>query len=138
MATSLRCLSSRATRLICANSRRNITLSACRQEMFSIQDEKDFKEKVIASDRPVVVNFKASWCGPCKMLTPRLEKIMDTRMDTMHFARVDIDDNVEIAMEYSIDAVPAIVTFKGGKVVDKVIGLKDDDQLISMVDKLNN
>lgn len=70
------------------------------------------------------------------MLTPRLEKIMDSRMDTMHFAKVDIDDNVEIAMEYSIDAVPAVLTFKGGKVVDKVIGLKDDDQLMTMVDKL--
>lgn len=63
---------------------------------------------------------------------------MDTRMDTMHFARVDIDDNVEIAMEYSIEAVPAVITFKDGKVVDKVIGLKDDDQLITLVDKLKN
>ena len=63
---------------------------------------------------------------------------MDTRMDTMHFAKVDIDDNAEIAMEYSIEAVPAVLTFKDGKVIDKVIGLKDDDQLITLVDKLKN
>ncbi|XP_022706805.1 thioredoxin, mitochondrial-like [Varroa jacobsoni] len=118
------------------NSYRNVSVTAWRADMFTIQDENDFKEKVLKSDKPVVVNFKATWCGPCKLLTPRLEKIMDSRNSSMHFAKVDIDDNAELAMEFSIDAVPAILTFKGGKLVDKVIGSKDDDQLIALVDKL--
>ncbi|OQR69966.1 thioredoxin [Tropilaelaps mercedesae] len=62
----------------------------------------------------------------------------ESRSSSMHFAKVDIDDNAELAMEFSIEAVPAVLTFRSGKLVDKVIGGQDDDQLIALIDKLKN
>ncbi|ODM94812.1 Thioredoxin, mitochondrial [Orchesella cincta] len=106
------------------------------EDSFKIQDEQDFNNRVLKNQKPVVVQFHASWCGPCKMLSPRMEKAVALTKDAVDLAQVDIDDNPELAMSYSVGAVPAVMAVKDGKVVDKFVGLKDEDQLDSFIAKL--
>jgi len=106
-------------------------------DTFKIQDEDDFNAKVLKNRKPVVVQFHATWCGPCKMLSPRMEKTIAATKDAVDLAHIDIDENPDIAMSYSVGAVPAVMAIKDGKVVDKFIGLKDEDELDTFVAKLN-
>jgi len=115
---------------------RNIHSSVIRTEQFNIQDEEDFKKRVVNSTVPVVVDFHATWCGPCKLLAPRIESIIGELGDTVHLAKVDIDENADIAMEYGVGAVPAVMGMKGGKVMDKFIGLQDVDKIKTFIQKL--
>ena len=114
------------------------------------------KAKVLESELPVVVDFNATWCGPCKMLGPRLDAAVAategkviTNVQTarhlykfvqfnvkVHLAIVDIDELGDIAMDHDVSAVPTVVAVKEGKVVDKFVGLKDEDQLGAFVNKL--
>jgi len=101
-----------------------------------VQDEEDFNKRVLKNKKPVVVQFHATWCGPCKMLSPRMEHAIATTKDAIDLAQVDIDDNPDIAMSYSVGAVPAVMAIKDGKVVDKFVGLKDEDQIDTFLAKL--
>ncbi|ELU02000.1 hypothetical protein CAPTEDRAFT_152106 [Capitella teleta] len=104
--------------------------------IIQIQDNEDFDKKVLKNTVPVVLDFHATWCGPCKMLGPRLEKIVSDNDGKVILAKVDIDEHSEIAMEYGVQAVPTVISMKGGKVQDTFVGLKDDAALQSFVDKL--
>lgn len=108
------------------------TASTC----FNIQDEDDFQKRVIESSTPVIVDFHATWCGPCKLLTPRLEKIVDNQKGDVVLAKVDVDDNTEIAMQYGVQSVPTVIAVSKGKKVDQFIGLQPDDMIESFVEKL--
>ncbi|CAG7821187.1 unnamed protein product [Allacma fusca] len=84
--------------------------SQCQQDIYNVQDEEDFKTKVINSTKPVVVEFHAEWCGPCKQLMPRLEKIIASlKDDPVDLAKVNIDDLPDLAMEYNVGAVPSVL-----------------------------
>lgn len=107
-------------------------------EAFNVQDTTDFKERVLESPTPVIVDFHASWCGPCKLLGPRLESIVASREGKVHLAKIDVDDNADLAMEYGVQSVPTVLGVKNGKILDKFIGLQDDDQLQTFVEKLLN
>ena len=89
-------------------------------------------------DKPVVVDFSATWCGPCKLLLPRLEAAIANAEDKVDLAKVDIDDLSELAMEHRVHALPTILAIKNGEIVDKLIGLQDKDVLASFVSKLRN
>ncbi|MDE7379982.1 MAG: thioredoxin [Clostridia bacterium] len=84
-------------------------------------DVKKFDE-LIASDKPVVCDFYADWCGPCKMLAPVMEKCSEIFGDKAAFVKVNIDDNFELAARYGIMSIPLIGVFKGGEMVDKSLG----------------
>jgi len=84
----------------------------------------------------VVVDFSATWCGPCKMLTPRLESAVAGTEDAVDLAIVDIDDLGELAMEHDVSAVPTVLGIKNGEVVDRFVGLIDDDKLAAFINKL--
>ncbi|OXA55443.1 thioredoxin, mitochondrial [Folsomia candida] len=109
--------------------KRNIQTTWSARDIFTVQDEKDFQDKVVGSKRPVVVEFHATWCGPCKMLMPRMEKQMVNYNDKVDMAKVDIDELPDVAMEYNVGAVPSVLLIKDGKVLDKFVGLKDEDQI---------
>merc|ERR1711953_1263109 len=106
-------------------------------DTFTIQDEEDFKTKVLSSDVPVIVDFSATWCGPCKILGPRLDAAVASTNSKVNLAIVDIDDNSDIAMEHEVQAVPTVVAFKGGEIIDRFIGLIDEDKLEAFVSKLH-
>ncbi|KAM9392533.1 thioredoxin, mitochondrial [Pholidichthys leucotaenia] len=107
-----------------------------REVSFNVQDGEDFTERVINSELPVLVDFHANWCGPCKILGPRLEKAVAKQKGRIAMAKVDIDDHTDLAIEYGVSAVPTVIGIRGGDVVDQFVGVKDDDELDSFVSKL--
>jgi len=122
-----------------ANNMRNICSTNALKDIFKIQDENDFKDKVLNNKNVVIVDFHASWCGPCKILKPRLETIIGTKTGKgLDLAEVDVDENETIASQYQVTSVPTVFAMSGGKVIDQFIGLKDEDQLRAFVGKALN
>ena len=94
----------------------------------------EFESKVINSDRVSLVDFFATWCGPCQMLTPVLEKISEERND-FDIYKVDIDEEMELAIKYSVEVVPTMIIFKNGNPVGRLEGFHDKSSLIEEVSK---
>ncbi|XP_068593152.1 thioredoxin, mitochondrial [Cebidichthys violaceus] len=115
---------------------RSLPHTSRREVSFNVQDHEDFTDRVINSELPVLVDFHAQWCGPCKILGPRLEKAIAKQKGRVAMAKVDIDDHTDLAIEYGVSAVPTVIAIRGGDVVDHFVGIKDDDELDSFVGKV--
>ena len=89
-----------------------------------------FDSDVLASDKPVLVDFWAEWCGPCKMVAPVLEEIASEHGDKITVAKVNIDENPEIARRYQIMSIPTMSVFSGGEVVRSIVGAKPKAALL--------
>ena len=83
-----------------------------------------------------MVDFSAQWCGPCKLLTPRLDAAIAAQEGAVDLAIVDIDDLAELAMEHNVNAVPTVIGVKEGKVIDRFVGLLEEDKLAAFIDNL--
>ena len=95
-------------------------------------DTSNFDAEVLKSDKPVVVDFWAEWCGPCKQIGPALEEISDAQ-DGVTIAKVNIDENPDIAAQYGIRSIPTLIAFKGGEPADMKIGAASKSSLESWV-----
>lgn len=82
----------------------------------------NFQEKVLNSDKPVLVDFWAEWCGPCRMIGPIVEEIAKEYDGKAVVGKLNVDENPEIAANYGIRSIPTLLVFKGGQLVDKVVG----------------
>lgn len=85
--------------------------------------DQSFQEMVINSDKPVLVDFWAVWCGPCRMLGPIIEEVAADFEGKAVVSKVDVDNNQNISMEYGIRNIPTVLIFKNGEVVDKIVGV---------------
>lgn len=114
---------------------RNFSLTASKNDIVKIQSTDDFKEKVINSKVPVVVDFFATWCNPCRLLTPRLESIIAESKGKVVLAKVDIDEQTDLALDYEVSSVPVLVAIKNGKVQNRLVGLQDTDKLRKWIEQ---
>ena len=96
--------------------------------------DSNFQELVLNSDKPVLVDFWAAWCGPCRMLGPIIEEIHDDFQGKAIVGKVDVDDNQQVSMDYGIRNIPTVLIFKNGEVVDKFVGVAPK---ASIAEKLN-
>ncbi|MCR4779871.1 MAG: thioredoxin [Ruminiclostridium sp.] len=91
-----------------------------------------FEEEVLSSDKPVLVDFNADWCGPCQMLKPTLDKLAD-ELDNVKVVSVNIDREDDLAYKYSVSSIPCLVMFEGGNETRRSIGLKPRPELIKFI-----
>jgi len=96
----------------------------------------DFKKEVLESNKPVVVDFWAKWCMPCKKIEPIIESLSEEFKDQIKFFRLDVDENPSVAAEYSVRGIPTLFLSKNGEIVDRVIGVISKKELLKKIRKL--
>lgn len=92
----------------------------------------NFEEEVLKSEKPVLVDFYADWCGPCKMLSPIVEEVAK-EIDSVKVCRINIDENEDLAVEYGIMSIPTLVVIKNGKETNRTVGVVGKDDILEMV-----
>lgn len=100
----------------------------------SITDQ-DFESEVSSAEVPVLVDFWATWCGPCKALAPKLEEISKEFADKVKVVKMDVDKNTETAARFGVRGIPTVIIFKGGKMIDQVVGNQPKDVLENLINK---
>lgn len=95
-------------------------------------NENQFKSVVLESEKPVLVDFFATWCGPCRQMSPILEQVSEERSD-VKIVKVDVDENQNLAAEYGVMSIPTLIYFKGGKAVSQAVGARSKASLQMML-----
>ena len=95
----------------------------------------NFKSEAMESDQPVLVDFWAEWCGPCRMLTPVIDELAEDYAGKAKIGKVDVDANREVAAQFSIMSIPTIVVLKNGEVVKKFVGVSSKADLAAAIDE---
>ncbi|HLO97613.1 MAG TPA: thioredoxin [Fimbriimonas sp.] len=101
----------------------------------AINNVAEFNEKVLGSDLPVLVDFWAPWCGPCRAIAPAVEELATEYAGKAKVYKLDVDQVGEISVNYGVMSIPALLMFKGGKVVDKQVGAAPKAQLKALIDR---
>ena len=94
--------------------------------------KENFESEVLKSDKPVLVDFWAAWCGPCKMLSPVIDEIAGERSD-IKVGKINVDEQPELASQFAVMSIPTLIVFKNGEIANKAIGVQPKDAILSML-----
>ena len=92
----------------------------------------NFKEEVLNSEKPVLVDFYADWCGPCNAMSPVIEELSKELEGKAKVGKINVDENSDIAVEYNVMSIPTLIVFKNGKEEKRLVGLRDKEELLSL------
>ena len=93
----------------------------------------NFEEEVLKSNKPVLIDFYADWCGPCRMMSPIIDQIAEEMSDKIKVGKVNVDENQELAMEYGVMSIPTMVIIENGKVKNSLVGVRDKNEIKEMM-----
>lgn len=95
-------------------------------------NKNNFNQEVLNSDKPVLIDFWASWCGPCRMVGPLVEEIAGERSD-VKVVKINVDEEQELAMQFQVMSIPTLVVMKNGKIVNRAVGARPKAQILAML-----
>jgi thioredoxin 1 len=98
--------------------------------------DNNFKSEVLESEEPVLVDFWAEWCGPCRMVGPIVEKLSDVYAGKLKVGKLNVDENSGTPQQYGVQGIPTLIVFKGGKDVDRIVGYQPEDKLKRTIDTI--
>ena len=94
----------------------------------------NFENEVLNADKPVLLDFYADWCGPCKMLAPVLHEIAEENAGTLKVGKINVDEQMELEMRFQVSSIPMLVVFKDGKAITKSVGYRPKSEIAAMVE----
>lgn len=95
--------------------------------------KENFDELVLQAEKPILVDFWAEWCGPCRMVSPLVDEIAEERDDVL-VGKINVDEQGELAMRFSVMSIPTLLVFKGGEIVNKAVGARPKAELLQLLD----
>ena len=95
--------------------------------------KENFEEEVLKSDKPVLLDFWASWCGPCRMIAPTIEEIAEEN-DTIKVGKINVDDERDLSLQFGIQSIPTLIVIKDGKVAKQAVGAMPKENILALLD----
>lgn len=96
-------------------------------------NSENYEEEVLQSNKPVVIDFYADWCGPCRMMSPIIDEIAEEKADSIKVGKVNVDENQDLAMKYGVMSIPTIVLIKNGKVEKTFVGVRNKKEILEVI-----
>lgn len=93
----------------------------------------NFENEVLKSDKPVLVDFWATWCGPCQMIAPIVEEIANENPDTLKVGKINVDNEMELAAMFRVTSIPTLMVFKDGKLINSAVGYRNKNEILDML-----